>query len=319
MSAIPLPLRQAILEYCASVPGPEIARHAAYQSARYRAGGASQITETAEIAAYLTTRLPATFAAIKAALEHVRDRLPHFKPVSMLDFGAGPGTACWAATEIWPGIQSLTMTDRSESFLASARVLAGGSDRPALQNVQIENSRSLRDDELYDLVVAGYVFSELSKSAIDDVTSRIWDRCRGILVIVEPGTPNGYQRIISSRQALIKRRAVIAAPCASNESCPLESPDWCHFAVRLPRSRDHMRAKEARVPYEDEKYSFVAAARDSVPLTHCAPRIIAPVTATKAGLRFRLCTGHGISEETIPRRDRAAYRLHTRKKWGDAI
>ena len=319
MSAVPLPLRDAILEYCESVPGPEIARRAAHQSAQYRAGAASQIAGTADVAAYLAARLPATFAAIRAALFYVRDRVPGFEPVSVLDFGAGPGTASWAAPEIWPGVQSLTMKDRSEVFLAAAKLLSGHSEHPALRHAEIQNFTSFRDDEQYDLIVAGYVISELSESAIADVTSRLWSHCRGILVIVEPGTPNGYQRIIRSRQVLLEQHAMIAAPCASNELCPAQSPDWCHFAVRLPRSRDHMRAKDARVPYEDEKYSFIAAARASVPLAPSAPRIIAPVTSAKAGLRFRLCTGLGISEQDIPRRNRAAYRLHMRKKWGDTL
>jgi ribosomal protein RSM22 (predicted rRNA methylase) len=319
VSAIPLSLREAILEYCESVPGPEIARRAAHQSAQYRAGAASQISASADMAAYLTVRLPATFAAIRAALIHVHDRAPHFEPMSMLDFGAGPGTASWAAAEVWRNIQSFTMQDQSESFRAAAKTLGGHSELPALRQAKVQNSTSFRVDEQYDLIVAAYVISELSESAIPDVVARLWRHCRGILVIVEPGTPNGYQRIIRSRQSLIEQHAIIGAPCASDEPCPVESPDWCHFAVRLPRSRDHMRAKAARVPYEDEKFSFIAAAREFVSLTPPSPRIIAPVTSTKAGLRFRLCTGHGISEADIPRRNRAVYRLQMRKKWGDVI
>jgi ribosomal protein RSM22 (predicted rRNA methylase) len=78
-----------------------------------------------------------------------------------------------------------------------------------------------------------------------------------------------------------------------------------------------MRAKDARVPYEDEKFSYVAAVRETVALKPSEPRIIAPVISGKAGSRFRLCTAEGISEIEIPRRDKAAYRLHSRKDWGD--
>jgi len=318
VSAIPLTLREAISKFCETAPGPEIARRAALQSARYRAGAASQIEASVDIAAYLTARLPATFAATSAALNHVRERAPDFQPASLLDFGAGPGTASWAAAEIWPGIQSICMKDRSERFLAAAKILASHSEHRGLRQAQSQNVSSFHEHETYDLIVAAYVVSELSDREVPDVTARLWSHCRGILVIVEPGTPNGYQRILRSRQALIEQLAVIAAPCGGNESCPLASPDWCHFAVRLPRSRDHMRAKGANVPYEDEKYSYVAAARESVPLIPASSRIIAPVNSTKAGLRFRLCTGRGISDKEIPRRNRAEYRLHIRKKWGDA-
>jgi ribosomal protein RSM22 (predicted rRNA methylase) len=319
VSAIPPPLREAIFDFCETVPGPEIARRAAFQSAQYRSGSVSQITGSADIAAYLTARLPATFAAVSAALNYVRERAPGFQPASMLDFGAGPGTASWAAVEIWPRIQSIHMKDRSERFLAAAKILGSKSEHCALRQAEIQSSTSFQHDEHYDLVVAAYVISELSNREITDVTARLWNHCRGVLVIVEPGTPNGYQRILRSRQASIEQNAIIAAPCAGNEPCPLASPDWCHFAVRLPRSRDHMRAKGAHVPYEDEKYSYIAAVRESVLLMPASSRIISPVASTKAGLRFRLCTGHGISDEDIPHRNRAAYRLHIRKRWGDAI
>ena len=51
--------------------------------------------------------------------------------------------------------------------------------------------------------------------------------------------------------------------------------DWCHFSERLQRSRDHMIAKGARVPFEDERYAYVAVSR--VPVVHPASaRIIKP-------------------------------------------
>jgi hypothetical protein len=40
--------------------------------------------------------------------------------------------------------------------------------------------------------------------------------------------------------------------------------DWCHFSQRLPRSRDHMLLKDADVPFEDERYSYVVVTREKV-------------------------------------------------------
>ena len=37
--------------------------------------------------------------------------------------------------------------------------------------------------------------------------------------------------------------------------------DWCHFSVRLPRSREHMHAKRAKVPFEDERFAYLAVSR----------------------------------------------------------
>jgi len=55
------------------------------------------------VAAYAAARLPACYAAVARVLDELRLRLPGFTPRSMLDFGAGPGTAVWAAREVWDG------------------------------------------------------------------------------------------------------------------------------------------------------------------------------------------------------------------------
>lgn len=53
-----------------------------------------------QAAAYMAARMPACYAAVFKVLEEVSTRLPAFAPESMLDFGAGPGTAVWAAREV---------------------------------------------------------------------------------------------------------------------------------------------------------------------------------------------------------------------------
>jgi ribosomal protein RSM22 (predicted rRNA methylase) len=53
--------------------------------------------------AYAVTRMPACYAALhRALLELSRLAPPGWRPASVLDFGAGPGTATWAAREVWP-------------------------------------------------------------------------------------------------------------------------------------------------------------------------------------------------------------------------
>lgn len=53
-----------------------------------------------QAAAYVAARMPGCFAATYKVLEEVSMRLPGFRPASLLDFGAGPGTAIWAAREV---------------------------------------------------------------------------------------------------------------------------------------------------------------------------------------------------------------------------
>lgn len=53
-----------------------------------------------ESLAYAAARLPACYAVIFRVLKELQIRQPRFQPLTMLDFGAGPGTATWAAMQV---------------------------------------------------------------------------------------------------------------------------------------------------------------------------------------------------------------------------
>ena len=92
-----------------------------------------------------------------------------------------------------------------------------------------------------------------------------------MLLIVEPGTTAGWQRILDARAQLIADGAHILAPCPHALACPIAQPDWCHFSARVARSRVHRLAKEAEVPWEDEKFIYLAASRTPA-VAHALPR-----------------------------------------------
>src|SRR5204862_6971891 len=105
-----------------------------------------------------------------------------------------------------------------------------------------------------------FVLGELA--APSETVERAWTATAGAVVVVEPGTPAGYERVLDARDRLIAAGARVVAPCPHDRACPLAgTTDWCHFAVRVARSSAHRRAKEARLGHEDEKFSYVVAAR----------------------------------------------------------
>lgn len=316
--ALPSDLRESMEQLLRNVPQQTLAAHAAEISEAYRTGRGSDVSirDSAAAAAYLAVRLPATYAAIAAALDAVAERAPDFTPQSLLDFGAGPGTASWAAAKIWPSLHNIAMYDRNAPLLSAAKHLSHTSSIPALQAAQIP--ASLEPNANYDAVLAGYVFAELPAADVTQMAKRLWDACRGILVIIEPGTPAGFERIRLVREMLLSLDAHIAAPCPGSYECPIAKPDWCHFSVRLPRSRTHLRVKGADVPFEDEKFSYVAFARETIALQSVDARILARPHVMKPGIRFRLCTADGIVDRTVARRD-PTYKTATKKSWGDAL
>src|SRR6202000_2264000 len=102
---------------------------------------------------------------------------------------------------------------------------------------------------------------EMTGTQITALILAAWNRCSSALVIVEPGTPQGYRRILQARDLLLAREARILAPCPHQLPCPLAAPYWCHFAQRVPRSRDHRIVKSSTLAYEDEKFSYLIAVR----------------------------------------------------------
>ncbi len=322
MSGLPPDLRAAIADYAEGMDTREQTRRAAALSETYRAGGTSgAIASEADVAAYLTARMPATYAAVAAALKQARARAPGFEPRSLLDAGAGPGTASWAALGAWPGIGEVTMFDRNPRLIAAARRLAEASGHETLRHAHILTGdlAAPRLQSEYDLVIAAYALTELPANGVAEAVSALWRCCRGVLVVVEPGTPSGFARMLQCRERLLTEQARIAAPCPGDYRCPIVAPDWCHFAVRLPRSRDHMRAKSATVPFEDEKFSYFAAARETVAFAPARPRVLTEPHASKPGLRLKLCADGALRDETVPKRDRTAYKAVAKKKWGDVL
>ena len=123
---LPAALKASIDRFLEGVSRHELARRASALSVSYRGGEASRTTIAgeADVVAYLSSRLPATFAASAAAFAAAGNRVPAFAPQSLLDVGAGPGTASWAAAEAWPGLDRITMLDSNRHFLAVASELA---------------------------------------------------------------------------------------------------------------------------------------------------------------------------------------------------
>jgi len=203
-------------------------------------------------------------------------------------------------------------------MLAAARRLSESPSAPALRNASmiLGDMAAIDTVPAYDLVLAGYAIAEISDPAIAKTVERLWRACNGVLVILEPGTPAGFARILQCRAHLLGLGARIVAPCPSAYSCP---NDWCHFSVRLQRSKSHMRAKSASVPFEDEKFSFLAVARESIAVKLPTTRIVAEPRSAKPGIHLRLCADGDISERFIARRDKPAYKQAAKRKWGDAF
>uniref|UniRef100_A0A2N9HRZ9 Methyltransferase n=1 Tax=Fagus sylvatica TaxID=28930 RepID=A0A2N9HRZ9_FAGSY len=143
----------------------------------------------------------------------------------------------------------------------------------------------------HDLVIASYVLGEIP-SLKDRITivRQLWDLTQDVLVLVEPGTPHGFNVISQMRSHILwmekrlqsiqpskdlvvaqKHGAFIVAPCPHDGQCPLaRTSKYCHFVQRLERTSSQRAYKRSKGDpplrgFEDEKFCFVAFRRGQRP------------------------------------------------------
>ena len=316
---LPAELRAALDGKLRGFSRSDAAGRSASISKTYRDGGGSGgIRSEADALAYALARMPATYAAVTASLNALIGIRPEFAPKSLLDVGAGPGTATWAAAEAFSSLQHFALLDANDALRALALGLVADSFRLRNANYERGEARAaLAKADAADLVVASYMIGEIGDAERRALAELIWEKTQDTLLVVEPGTPAGYARIIALREQLIAMGAHIVAPCPHDGKCPLVEPDWCHFSQRLRRSRAHKQVKGAELPFEDERFSYVALTRAAIGPR--PSRVLAQPTVNKVEISAKLCTPKGLAITKVPRRAKGEYAAARRWRWGDAV
>ena len=295
----------------------DLRQQAAELSLRYRTVAGSH-ARAEEVLSYTVTRMPATYAAVSAVLDELNRRVPTFAPTSLLDLGSGPGTAAWAAVTTFETLACVTMVEEELAFRALAARLVDG--HALLERATISQANLERQPELagqYNLVTAAFMLAEISAQRLAAVIEGAWKATSDVLVLVEPGTPAGFARLRSAREQIIASGGHVIAPCPHQSACPMAGNDWCHFAVRLPRDREHRQVKGVDVPFEDEKYAYLVLARK--PATALLGRVLRPPRVDKVAAAATICGKGQIEERRVLSRHRDEYRVARNWRWGDAI
>ncbi|CAI5938932.1 unnamed protein product [Closterium sp. NIES-64] len=197
--------------------------------ARERGEGGRRAVEygETEALAYAAARMPSTYAAVFRALTEVKRRLPSLSPSSLLDFGSGPGTVMWAASEVWGStVQRAAAVEPADAMWAMGeriRAVAAAGPRPpralrdAVRYTSLQHlSREARGaDRVFDVVVAAYALGEVQ--SVDErraIVDRLWSHARHVMVLVETGNPRGYEAIAKARAHILHTQRAKAARLA---------------------------------------------------------------------------------------------------------
>lgn len=289
----PLRIREKIERLVDNEDVKRLSEAARRLSENYRREENISASSRSEILAYSAVRMPATFGAVSRALELAMENFDE-EINFVLDAGAGTGAASIAAGEFLD-CEKITCLERDRNMLELGRQFS-------------ENALWIKCDitkgisERADLVICSYCLNELPEKQRRFVTDELAKAAGKLLLIVEPGTPKSFELMRQTRKQLIDSGLLIKAPCPHNGDCMLPGNDWCHFSVRVARSRLHKQLKNADVPYEDEKFCFLAAvpAVSGSASDHSA-RIIRRPIIESGKITLKLCSEDGISDKIVTR------------------
>ena len=312
----PLPLRAAIEKQIEKAGAFGLRQEVKALSRRYQeeSGQGKRLVSTdRQTLAYAAVRMPATFGAVCAALAQVLPLLGK-EPYTLLDVGAGTGAAVWAADALLE-LKEITCLEREPAMARLGQTLMKAGSEP------LQSARWLAGDLTGDpplpsaqLVSASYVLNEISPENRPAALSRLWQATQRLLLLVEPGTPEGFCQLQAARDLLLGEGAFLLAPCPHAGPCPLPDGDWCHFACRVARSRLHRQLKEGEAPFEDEKFCYLAFGRE--PGDRAAARVLRHPQVESGKITLRLCTRGGLAVQSVRKRDGALFKLARKASCG---
>lgn len=285
----------------------------AYRSSDYKKNLNLHLSNNQRLA-YLASRFPATYGAVYQVLLETIKRCGQDPIASLLDIGAGPGTALLAAVGASLPLCFATLVEKDPGFIALGRQL--------LKEISPIDARWICQDvtkelnvEPHDLVVASYSLNELSEKARSEMVATLWRLTKKILIIIEPGTKPAFELLKKMREHLILNGAHLIAPCPHSGNCPLKENDWCHFSARIERSSLHRKTKEATLNYEDEKFSYLIFSKRKIEPVHA--RILRHPFKGKGFVKLQLCSKTGLEEKTMTKKNKLHYSYAKHREWGD--
>lgn len=226
-------------------------------SENYRKTIKKSISNKKDVLAYALSRMPATYCAVYNSIKQTINNIT-ILPKTMVDIGAGTGSATFAVNELL-NLENITCLEYETEMLNLGQKLVSCDDKLSKLTTW-EKFDLLKNKEIptADLLISSYVLNELPEEVHIKIVDKLWKSTNNLLIIVEPGTPKNFEQIKKIRNFLIEQGANLIGPCTHKKECPIINGDWCHFTVRVERSKIHKMLKNGDSPFEDEKFTYLA-------------------------------------------------------------
>lgn len=296
--------------------------------------GQRYLDDPIHVCAYLQYFLPVNLSKIQVLL----DEMPPLESsgrLSVLDFGAGPGTGALAVLDWWhqrkiegelavlaidSAATALHRAERLWSDYCRAAAIAGARLQTVEGNVErggwLEQARQKAP---FDLIILANCLNEIHTGTQDPIAARASLVAEllgllaphGIMMIIEPALRETSRALHQVRDRLLKeQRCGVYSPCLHEQACPaLVNPfDWCH-EERAWEPPDSIRAIDKQVGFIKDalKFSYVLLRKDKRTIAERrfdVYRVVSELRVMKGEKRAWLCNEQGRQE--VGRQDRLA-------------
>lgn len=284
------------------------------------------IQKPGDCIAYLALRFPATFAQIASALSQIQERIPSWKPKSVLELGCGPGTGVFAAKSVWPSIHVATGLDTEQLFLSLAEEIHFDSamhlDVTWVKSTVLKWA-AVEESDAYDLIIVANVLNELTDEERSRLLEKLTKIRSGVVVLLEPGTESGTSFIATAARTISPTHHLIA-PYINNAF--VESMDyWIHFPQRFQRPEFQRRIRQSMrdsslmaSDWEEAKYSYVAWG-DVPKERKIWGQCIGKIERRKGFLTIPILTAEGIINARVLKRNKVEYNYVKSIRWGELL
>ena len=284
-----------------------------------KSNGENHISSEIDVKVYSAMRYPATFKAFSDSLQYSLSHLDETNITSILDVGSGSAAASIACLYQLNHLNKIDLIEEEDVMINIGEYLLSKVDTKCI-DIKYHKMDIIKDDISSfkrDLVISSYVLNELVHTNIIKVIDKMWESTNKVMLVVEPGTPKGYEIIKLIRDHLVSKGGYILAPCPHMDKCPLPSNDWCHFSTRVARSKLHKTLKGGDAPYEDEKYCYIAFSKS--PCIRCSNRILRHPQISSGLITLEVCSQYGLQTIKVTKKDKELFKIARKAKVGEGL
>lgn len=265
---------------------------------------------------YVSSRMPETSVIIDSVLNKINKLVDIKEEIkSVLDLGSGTGSALWALENYVNNIEVFAV-EKQESMIKYSKELSKNLSLNISYIQEDVLSEKIEKLNCTDLVLESFMLNEMNEKDRKQTLDLMIKKANKYIVLIEPGTPVSYKKMMEDRKYLLSKNLNIILPCMHNKNCPLKD-DYCNFTVRVNRTKTLKQIKSGSLGYEDEKYFYLVFSKEDK-LKEFNSTVIRKPVYRKSCVDLKLCKNDAtIQNTTITKNNKQTYAEAKDLKHGD--